>query len=144
MDFLLPKSGGPLSRRIGGKETKTELACMVKILDDGYGPSAVTEANSGLALGCITRFQMYADSSVNLFENSDPDFQKKFANGALETTILGLEDIRNAAWAKYPAKDWDVFWKQQQMQVNLYTEKNNVFLDTMTCLKDLRKNKIIQ
>ena len=93
--------------------------------------------NSGLILGCITRLDLYAANAKDLVENPDQNFARTGGETYLKVAIPYRENIRNAAWAAYPIRDWEAFFEQQSTLVNMNYQTNNVFFDTMTCVQDL-------
>ena len=99
--------------------------------------SEITVAESGAILGCLTRFEIYASNSKNIFPNEDPNFTKKMVAGSLKISVPYIENIKNAAWEKYPIKNWDAFYAQQVGEVKDSYQTNNVFFDTMNCVQDL-------
>ena len=99
--------------------------------------SEITMSNSGLILGCITRLQIYADRTQNIMEMPDKNFSKNQAHQTIEISIPYMKNIRDAAWSKYPGKDWNAFYKQQNELVELHLETTNSWYDAMTCTQQL-------
>jgi len=100
--------------------------------------SEITVTNSGIILGCITRFEIYGGESKNILEDQNADEQKSANRLSLLVSIPYFENIRNAAWSVYPAnQDWDAFYLQQVEQVKSLFKTNNVFTDTFSCVGSL-------
>ena len=88
-------------------------------------------------LSCIIRLEIYAAQSQNLIENPDKDFQRKSNEFALKFSMPYRDNVVQAAWNLAPFDDWDAFYQMQYEQVRLHFETNNVFFDTLTCVRGL-------
>ena len=70
-------------------------------------------------------------------EMPDKNFSKNQAHQTIEISIPYMKNIRDAAWSKYPSKDWNAFYKQQNDLVELHLKTTNSWYDAMTCTQQL-------